>query len=185
MKFKFDLIDRKILEMLIDDGRQSLTQISKEIAMSNSGIKKRVSKLNKSGVLKIQGNFNLEAMEFKACVILLEIKNFEFISKIIKAYKSCPYVFLVAEILSSFNLMIGFFGNSDQDLNNKLKLCGPSNKEGVLHSKTILISDFKFPQFLPLHLSFRENEDIINNNSCGYKCIDCVAFIKNECKGCC
>ena len=184
MKFKFDLIDRKILEMLIDDGRQSLTQISKEIALSNSGIKKRVVKLNKSGILKIQGNFSLEAMKFKACVILLEVKNFECISEIIKAYKSCPYIFLVAEILSSFNLMIGLFGNSDQDLNNKLKLCGPSNKEGVLHSKIILISDFKFPQYLPLHSSLRDNEDLNNSNSCGFKCIDCVAFIKNECKGC-
>jgi len=185
MKVKFDHIDIKILKMLIDDGRQTLTQISKKTTLSNSGIKKRVTKLNDSGILKIQGNFNLEAMDFKACIILLEVKNFKFISEISKAYNSCPYVFLVAEILSSFNLMIGLCGNGDQDLNNKLKLCGPSNSEGVLHSQIILISDFKLPQYLPLHLSLKKNEDINKPNSCGFKCVDCAAFIKNECKGCC
>ncbi|NVM35653.1 MAG: AsnC family transcriptional regulator, partial [Candidatus Lokiarchaeota archaeon] len=41
MKAIFDQIDRKILEILIEDGRQSLTQISKKIPLSNTGIKKR------------------------------------------------------------------------------------------------------------------------------------------------
>lgn len=184
MKTIFDEINRKILNILVKDGREPLTKISEEISLSNTGIKKRIAKLNASGIFKVQGNFNLDAMEFKTCLILLEVKNFELLTNIIKAYKNCPYVFLIAETLGSFNLLMGFYGNRDNDLNFKLKYCGPSNKEGVLHSKIILISDLKSPKFLPLQIFLNNSNDDIYKRECGYNCNSCEAFLNKQCKRC-
>jgi len=184
MKTKFDYIDRMILDILRKDGRESITKISEKLSLSNTGIKKRVAKLNKSGVFKIQGSLNLNVMDFKACIILLEVKNNEYSSEIIKTYNSCPYVFFIVEIIGSFNLLLGFYGNSGHDLNLKLKMCGPSNMEGVLHSKIMLISEFKYPKFLPLQIILDDTDEKSNSNFCRFKCKSCIAYNQNECKGC-
>lgn len=152
MNTKLDKTDREILDILSQDGRESFTRISEKVCFSDTGIKKRLSKLNKEGILKIQGNLSLDALNFKACLILLEVKNHEDLNNITNRYDSCPYVFLTLELLGSFNLLIGLYGSTIEDLDKKIKFCGPLNMQGVLHSKIIIISNFKLPQFLPLKI---------------------------------
>ncbi len=157
MNTKLDKTDREILDILTQDGREAFTKISEKLSFSDTGVKKRLSKLNKDGILKVQGNLSLDALHFKACLILLEIRTNEDLNNIIKAYESCPYLFLTLELLGSFNLLIGFYGHNIEDLDKKIKYCGPRRMQGVLHSKLILISSFKIPQFLPLKIISENN----------------------------
>jgi len=165
MNTKLDRTDREILDILTEDGRETFTRISEKVSFSDTGIKKRLSKLNKEGILKIQGNLSLDALNFKACLILLEVKNNEDMNNIIEKYISCPYNFLTLELLGSFNLLIGLYGSTIEDLDKKIKCCGPLNMRGVLHSKIIIISNFKLPQFLPLKIicdkDFKETNEKI------------------------
>ena len=152
MNTKLDKTNREILEILTNNGRASYTKISEQLSFSDTGVRKRLSKLNEEGILKIQVNLSLDALNFKACLMLLEIKNRKDLDTIIKRYESCPYVFLTLELLGSFNLLIGIYGCNIEDLDKKLKCCGPLNLQGVLHSKIILISNFQLPKFLPLKI---------------------------------
>lgn len=152
MNTKLDKTDREILDILTKNGRESFTKISGKLSFSDTGIKKRLYKLNNEGILKVQGNLSLNALHFKACLILLEVRTQEYLNNIIEVYESCPYCFLTLELLGSFNLLIGFYGHDIEDLEKKIKVCGPTHNQGVLHSKILLISNFKLPQFIPLRI---------------------------------
>ena len=66
---KFDSIDRQIFKALFKSGRESLTNLHKIILkknaepMSHTGIAKRISKLEDNGILKIQGNININKIK--------------------------------------------------------------------------------------------------------------------------
>lgn len=52
MSLIIDEIDRKILQMLEEDGRKSFVDIAKKLRLSESTIRKRVLALQKKGVIK-------------------------------------------------------------------------------------------------------------------------------------
>ena len=95
---RLDDIDKQIVRELYNNGRESLTTLNKRVfkidqeLMSHTGIKKRISKLQDSGVLRIQGNLNVSKLNYKAMFILLEMQNYDEVKNIIKAYTNCPRV---------------------------------------------------------------------------------------------
>lgn len=183
---KFDNIDKQILSELFKNGRENLTTINKKIfktdteTMSHTGVKKRISKLVDSKILKIQGNLNINELNYKACIILLEMKNFDEIKKILRAYSDCPRVFLLAHITGRYNLIMGIVGQSTDVLLRYINYCGPTNKEGVLHSEILFVSNLETPQFLPVNLFTKESKE----NMCGNICQNCEAFLDGMCDGC-
>lgn len=171
MHTKLDKTDRAILDILTKHGRESYTTLSKKLSFSDTGIKKRLYKLNNEGILKVQGNLNLDALHLKACLILLEVKGHDDLNRIIKAYENCPYVFLTLELLGNYNLLMGFYGHNIEDVDEKIKDCGPSNMPGVLHSEVMLISNFNLPTFLPLKIVSADQQ--VKINVCE-RCSDCL-----------
>jgi DNA-binding Lrp family transcriptional regulator len=183
---ELDEIDKQILNELYKNGRESLTSLNQKIhksnheLMSHTGVKKRILKLRDDFVLKIQGNINLNNLNYKACFILLEMKNYDEIKKIIKCYKDCPRVFLLTHITGQYNLMMGIVGQSIDVLHRYLNYCGPTNKDGVLHSQILFVSTIETPNFLPINLFSKESQE----NKCGNICKECEAFIDGNCDGC-
>ena len=183
---QLDEIDRQISKELFDNGRISLTTLNKKIfktdkeLMSHTGIKKRIIKLRRSQALKIQGNLNIKKLNYTMMFILLEIKNFEKSKEIIQAYSKCPRVFLLAQISGQFNVIMGVVGQSVDVLHRYINYCGPSNKEGILHSQILFVSEVETPQFFPLNLFSHESQESI----CGNVCKNCEAFLDGKCEGC-
>ena len=74
----FDNIDKQIVNALFENGRESLTNLkdiifkSDDETMSHTGIAKRISKLEDNGILKVQGNINVNAVNYKTLFILME-----------------------------------------------------------------------------------------------------------------
>ncbi|MFX1395156.1 MAG: Lrp/AsnC family transcriptional regulator [Promethearchaeota archaeon] len=183
---ELDDIDKQILNELFKNGRESLTSLNTKIfktnseAMSHTGIKKRMNKLVKSEILKIQGNININNLKYKAMLILLEMKNYDEVKKIIEAYTECPRVFLLAQITGEYNLIMGIVGQSIDVLHRYINYCGPTNKEGILHSQIFYISNLKTPDFLPINLFSRISQE----SKCKNICKDCEAFLDGKCDGC-
>jgi len=183
---ELDDIDKQILNELYKNGRESLTSLNQKILkadqelMSHTGVKKRIIRLRNSEVLKIQGNINFNNLNYKACFILLEMKNYDEIKKIIKCYKDCPRVFLLAHITGQYNLILGIMGQSIDVLHRYINYCGPTNKEGVLHSQILFVSTLETPEFLPINLFSKESQEA----KCGNICKDCEAFLDGNCDGC-
>ncbi|TFG23965.1 MAG: hypothetical protein EU532_13015 [Promethearchaeota archaeon] len=183
---ELDDIDKQILNELFKNGRESLTTLNQKIykdnreLMSHTGVKKRIVKLRDSNVLKIQGNINISTLNYKACFILLEMKNYDYVKKILEEYSECPRVFLLAQITGQYNIIMGIIGQSIDVLHRYINYCGPTNKEGVLHSQILFTSNLEMPEFLPIKLFSKKSQE----EKCGNVCQDCEAFLDGECDGC-
>ncbi len=183
---ELDDIDKQIINKLFENGRESLTSLNKSIfksdqeSMSHSGIKKRILKLKNSEVLKIQANINITNLNYKVMFILLEMKNYSEVQKIINGYSSCPRVFLLTHVTGQFNLLMGIIGQNLDVLHRYLNYCGPTNKEGILHSQVLFVSNFIVPKFIPLNLFGKGSQE----HRCGNICKDCEAFLDGLCDGC-
>jgi len=181
-----DDIDRQILNELFKNGRKGLTKIHENVfkenqkSMSHTGVKKRITKLRNSEILKVQGNINIGGLNYKACFILLEMKNYDEVKKIIKAYSDCPRVFFLAQITGPYNLVMGIVGQNLDVLHRYINYCGPTNKDGILHSEILFVSDIEAPKYFPINLFSRESQE----SKCGNICKDCEAFLDGKCDGC-
>ncbi|MFX1327235.1 MAG: Lrp/AsnC family transcriptional regulator [Promethearchaeota archaeon] len=181
-----DNIDKQIINALFNEGRESLISIGEKVfksdedVMSHAGVRKRIVKLEDSGILKIQGNININALNYKACLILLEMKNYDEVKKIIKAYSDCPRVFLLAQITGRFNLILGIVGQNVEVLHKYINYCGPTNKKGILHSEILFVSNLNAPNYLPLNLFSKNSQEA----KCGNICKNCEAYLDGKCDSC-
>ena len=183
---ELDEINKQILNVLFSNGRESLSSIGEKVfkadqnIMSHAGVKKRISKLELSETLKIQGNININKLNYKACLILLEMKNYDEVKKIINAYSECPRIFLLAQITGQYNIIMGIIGQNIDVLHRYINYCGPTNKEGILHSEILFISNLEAPKYFPLNLFSKKSQEA----KCGNICKDCEAFLDGKCDGC-
>ncbi|MFX1388340.1 MAG: Lrp/AsnC family transcriptional regulator [Promethearchaeota archaeon] len=181
-----DNIDKQIINALYKKGRESLIGIGEKVfksdkdIMSHAGVRKRIVKMEDSGILKVQGNINISALNYKACLILLEMKNYDEVKKIIQAYSSCPRVFLLAQITGRYNLIMGIVGQNIDVLHRYINYCGPTNKEGILHSEILFISNLNAPEYLPLNVFSKKSQE----TDCGNICRECEAYLDGKCDGC-
>ena len=183
---RLDQVDKQILKILFTKGRESLSSISKNIVkknqeiMSHTGTAKRISKLEDSGILKVQGNISVKGLNYYGAFILMEMSNYDEVKNIIKAYEECPRVFLLAQVTGQYNLILGIIGQSLDVLHRYINNCGPTNKKGILHSAIIWTSEFLIPKFLPLNLF----SGVSKEHKCENICKACEAFLSSECGGC-
>ena len=183
---QLDNIDKQILKELFKNGRENLTTLNHNIfkdekeTMSHTGVKNRITKLQGAEILKIQGNVNIENLKYKGCFILLEMKNYDEIKNMINAYSECPRVFLLAHITGQYNLIMGVVGQNVDVLHRYINHCGPTNKEGILHSQIMFSTTIETPKFLPINLFSRESQEC----KCGNVCQSCETFLSGNCEGC-
>lgn len=181
-----DSIDKQILQELLKDGRKSLSALSKTIiksnhdTMSHAGIAKRISKLEKKGVLSVQGNISIKNLKYMAAFILMEMKNYEEVQKIIDAYSECPRIFILAQVTGQYNLILGVIGQDMDVLRRYINFCGPTNKKGILHSAILFTSEVIMPEYMPVNLF----SGVSKEYKCENICKACNAFIDGKCGGC-
>ena len=70
-----DETDKEIVSILRKEGRTSYKKISEALCFSVMGAKKRVDKLLKEGLVDVKADVNVEALEYYAALILLEVDN--------------------------------------------------------------------------------------------------------------
>lgn len=113
-QIKLDKIDFDIMEILLRDGRKSFVKIAPKIGLSAVGVKNRVDRLIKEGILTIKGLINLEKFYSLSANIEIKADN-QTCQKIIKKLNHNPLV---------FNLMKVSGSNKDLIIN----IVVPSNK---------------------------------------------------------
>ena len=85
----------------------------------------------------------------------------------------------VIELQKKFGSEVVLF-HSESLVQNFINFCGPTNKEGILHSEILLVSNLETPNFLPVNLFSKKSQESI----CGNVCKECEAFLDGTCNGC-
>ncbi len=185
---ELDDIDKKILRELFEDGKKGLKQFDlykskdkgKGKGMSHTGIKNRISNLIKSNVLKIQGNISVNQLNHHIAFLLLELRKFEQLKRFLEYYSKCKRVFFVLTVSGKYHLLIGIIGKSFEAINNFVSYCSLVNDIDVAKTKLIFGSNLELPEFLPINLFGKKQEDF----NCERLCAECNYFKEGLCIGC-
>jgi len=130
-----DEMDRKIIEILIKDARTPYTDIAKKLRVSEATIRKRVSKLVKSGVIK---RFTVEIGEsgMKA-IVLVKVKPGYNIPEIAKSISEIGDVMKACEVTGEYDIVVEIASPDTISLNKTIEII--RSMEGVSGTLSMVV----------------------------------------------
>ncbi len=182
MDIKMDDIDKKLISKLQDNGRTSLSEIGQELGMSHVAVSKRLDKLVKSNLVKINAGINSEALDMKVLFLGLETENMEIAEKIKKKYSNCPRLLMFAPVTGTYNLFAMMVAEDTWSLESILGTCSMRAEPGIRKSETWFGNAPLIPQFLPINLAPEQSG--AGKTQCKADCEKCNRYAINKCVGC-
>ena len=93
---KIDLIDKKISDLLLEDGRMSCARIAARIGgISERAVRYRINRLIKNRIISVRGNVNAVALGMVVCAdvfIEVELNRLVDIANTLATYESISYI---------------------------------------------------------------------------------------------
>ncbi len=101
-----DEVDYRLLELLYEDGRAKLVRLAERLGLTHASVKERISKLISRGILRIQGNVNLQKLGVRTALVLLEIDDPANLERAVEEFSECTKVLMVGLTSGEYNLFI-------------------------------------------------------------------------------
>lgn len=116
---KIDAIDKKISDLLIEDGRMSCAKIAARIGdISERAVRYRIDRLIKNEVIQVRGNVNAAALGLTVCAdVFIEVEPAQVldIAKTLSNYESVSYI---AYSTGDTDISIQVFAHDNSELFN-------------------------------------------------------------------
>lgn len=114
---KIDSVDKKISDLLLEDGRMSCSEIASHIGeISERSVRYRIERLIKNKVISVRGNVNAEALGLSVCAdVFIEVEpdKVNEISLLIAQYESVSYL---AHSTGETDISIQVFAHDNNEL---------------------------------------------------------------------
>ena len=114
---KIDSVDKKISDLLLEDGRMSCSEIASRIgAISERSVRYRIERLIKNKIISVRGNVNAEALGLSVCAdVFIEVEpdKVNEISLLIAQYESVSYL---AHSTGETDISIQVFAHDNNEL---------------------------------------------------------------------
>lgn len=116
---KIDAIDKKISDLLLEDGRMSCSRIAERIGgISERAVRYRINRLIENGIISIRGNVNAEALGLTVCAdVFIEVEPAHVleIAQKLAEYESVTYI---AYSTGDTDISIQVFAHNNSELFN-------------------------------------------------------------------
>lgn len=116
---KIDAIDKRISDLLIEDGRMSCAKIASLIGgISERAVRYRIDRLVKNKVIEVRGNVNAAALGLSVCAdVFIEVEPAQVleIAKTLYQYESVSYI---AYSTGDTDISIQVFAHDNSELFN-------------------------------------------------------------------
>lgn len=177
-----DDTDKKLVSILQEDGRTSLSEIGKTLGMSHVAVSKRLDKLVKANLVKITAGINSESIDTKVLFLGLETESMEVSEKIRKKYAKCPRLLMFAPVTGTYNLFAMMIAEDTWSLESILGTCSMRTEPGIRKSETWFGNAPLIPQYLQLDLS--PSQTGTTKGPCKMDCATCNRYTIDKCVGC-
>jgi len=144
-----DIIDQKLLEVLQEDARVSISEISKKINLSLSAVSERLKKLEQSGVIK-RYTAILDEKEMDkslAAIVMIAVEN-SAINELAKIVNENNDIISCQRIMGEYDYILKLAAKDQaslQSLIDKIKALKGITKE----SSSLVLSDVKMNYSVP------------------------------------
>jgi DNA-binding Lrp family transcriptional regulator len=178
-----DDIDKKLISILQEDGRKSLSDIGKELKMSHVAVSKRLDKLvKKEKMVKVTAGVNSERLDMKIFFMALETEDMDVAERIQEDYKNCPRLLMFAPVTGRYNIFAVMVAEDTWSLESVIGTCSMRTEPGVRRSESWFGNAPVYPQFVQLDLAPKSTGT--DSSPCGRKCGSCKRFLADKCLGC-
>ncbi len=177
-----DDTDKKLISILSEDGRTSLSAIGKELGMSHVAVSKRLDKLVKADRVKISASINSEFFDTKILFMGLETENMEIAEMIKKKYANCPRLLMFAPVTGRYNLFAMMIAEDTWSLESIMGTCSMRTEPGVRKSESWFGNAPIIPQYLPINLAPEHQSS--TEAPCKMDCKACKRYSMDKCVGC-
>ncbi|MGQ9782323.1 MAG: Lrp/AsnC family transcriptional regulator [Nitrososphaeria archaeon] len=175
-----DEIDKKIITLLQEDGRASLSSIGKELCLSHVAVRKRLKNLCER-LVKVSAGLNTECLGFRLAVVNAEVETPERLRKLVEIFSRCPRIVFLTTTTGAYNLMTIMVAEDADTLNAIVEVCSARAQKGIRRSEVIIGEAPTIPRYLPIRIvATKEDEDA----PCGMNCSKCVRYQEKKCLGC-
>jgi len=176
-----DEVDKKLIKILSEDGRKSLSEMGKILGLSHVAVKKRLEKLYSKKVMKIIPAINFDQLKLKAVIILAEVRTLGDIEEIFRKYSNCPRMILLSTIMGRYNLIAIMVGEDDRTIESILTVCSFRRENGILKSEVHLMNSIFIPEYMHVKIVAEKRGTV---TPCGMDCSNCKRYLEDLCLGC-
>jgi Lrp/AsnC family transcriptional regulator for asnA, asnC and gidA len=135
-----DELDLQIIQALKKDGRASYVDLAKSLSVGRETIKKRIQELEKSGLLKISTNLNVEALGYNfMCIVGMQV-DISVISSVSNILSQNQNICFLACVTGRYDLMAIVISHSIVELKDIIKK-DISSIQGILRTETFINLD--------------------------------------------
>ncbi len=177
-----DNVDKKLVSILQEDGRTSLSEIGKDLKMSHVAVSKRLDKLIKSSYVHVGAGVNAEKMDVKLLFMALEVESMDTADRLKEKYQNCPRLLMLAPVTGSYNMMAIMAAEDTWSLQSITGTCSLRTEPGVRRSESWFGNSPILPGYLQLNLAPELSKG--NKAPCAQDCAACKRYIDEKCVGC-
>ena len=113
MDYSIDAIDRRIIQLLQEDGKMKIKEIASALHMTNTPIFDRIKKLEREGYIKgYTAIIDKEKLGFKLvafCTVSLESHHTEYLDQFVKDIQVLPEVIECYHIAGMFDYLLKLY----------------------------------------------------------------------------
>lgn len=177
-----DNVDKKMVSLLLKDGRRSLSEIGDILGMSHVAVSKRLHKLTDKGTVRITAGINTHDLDLKVLFLALETESNEVTEHLIEKYKDCPRIVTLTPVTGRYNLFAVMVAEDMYSLEAILGTCSMRTEEGIRRSETWFGTSYVLPEYVRLDLAPEKKGG--NVTPCSRNCKKCKSFENGRCVGC-
>ena len=140
-QFELDDLDRKILNLIVDDARRPFLEVARECNVSGAAIHQRIQKLTSAGVIKgSEFIIDSEKIGYETCAYMgIYLKNPEQFPSVTEKLMKIPEIVECHYTTGKYDLFIKIYAKNNQHLlniiHNKLQPLGLSRTETLISFK--------------------------------------------------
>lgn len=135
-----DELDLQLIQALKKDSRASYVDLAKSLSVGRETVKKRIQELDKSGLLKISTNFNIEALGYSfMCIVGMQVDISELTSISTALSKNQNIIFLAC-VTGRYDLIAIVISQSVNELKDIIER-DISSVQGILRTETFINLD--------------------------------------------
>jgi len=175
-----DKLDKKIVAILQDNGRASLSEIGKKVGISHVGVRKRLQNLCQN-VAKVSVGLSAEELGLRVAIVNAEVETPERVRELVDMFSKCPRIVFLTTTTGAYNLMTVMVAEDADTLNAIVEVCSARAQKGIRRSEATIGEAPAIPKYLPIKIvAAKEDEDA----PCGINCGKCLRYQEKKCLGC-
>ncbi|MHA1265419.1 MAG: AsnC family transcriptional regulator [Candidatus Helarchaeota archaeon] len=178
---ELDSKNKKLVQLLQQNGRSSLTELGKILKMSHVSVQKRMKKLLDGKKIQICANINSQKLELTYAVILVEVESYDQLKRLMEKFSKCPRLVFFGTMTGSYNLISIIGAENPETLQSVINVCSMRSEQGLRRSDVFMIDLPLSPTFVYFPIPIKGEKEL---SGCGRSCQNCERHIESKCPGC-